>query len=257
MFVRHFQIKSITWNIEILSDRTHNVVGGVGGLQPPCRPGATITDHHDNRHRCSDDGSRTTGCAGGSGGCPSALGPPVRTTGVVALRNANTITGQSERYPLGKERQTAPLSQQPKAYQHQERYHYSERPPCLSTSTLGNSRYSNTGNTDRYPHGSLERYHAAVYSRTPTPSSERYHTLDKKYHLQQNEALEAATQDTCTIERYTPTERHRRNSKSDIYKIRERSSSSDRKERLQRDHHQGRPQYDTNSQYERYLSIII
>lgn len=46
------------------------------------------------------------------------------------------------------------------------------------------------------------RYHpnAATYSRTPTPSSERFHTLDKKYHL---EAVEATPQVTCTLDRYT------------------------------------------------------
>lgn len=45
------------------------------------------------------------------------------------------------------------------------------------------------------------RYHpnAATYSRTPTPSSERFHTLDKKYHL---EAVEATPQVTCTLDRY-------------------------------------------------------
>ncbi|CAG9767180.1 unnamed protein product [Ceutorhynchus assimilis] len=141
-------------------------------------------------------------------------------------------------------------------------YLYNDRTPCSSTPTvpLGNTniRYptsssTTNGGSDRYsPHGSLDRYHhlGATYSRTSTPSSERY--LDKNYHLETVEATAQAT--ACTIDRYTPTERHRRNSKSDVYKIRERSTSSDRKERLQREHLQGRgqQQYDTaNSQYER------
>ncbi|XP_066152035.1 uncharacterized protein, partial [Euwallacea fornicatus] len=258
--------------------RNCNVVGGVGGLQPPSRPGAAITDHHGDRHRCPEDGPRASGCEGGrcaaSGGGGATPVPPTRAPSTATLRSNGGAV--SERYPLGKDRQssvaatTAHHKSQSPGYHHQDRFLYNDR-PASSASTGSTARYSVSSNSsaDRYPHGSLERYHTSTssYPRTPTPSSERFHTLDKKYHM---EAVEAAPQVTCTLDRsgcvmvnpsgstdfvncrYTPTERHRRNSKSDVYKIRERSTSSDRKERIQREHLQGRvSQYDTTSQYER------
>ncbi|KAL1497983.1 hypothetical protein ABEB36_008858 [Hypothenemus hampei] len=205
--------------------------------------------------RCPDDGPRTTNCGGqgcaapGSDGttpCPSAA----RISGAT-LRSSGGSGVVSERYPLGKDRQSSAITTttaQHKSsgyHQHhhqQDRYLFNDRTPCSANTPLGTTvRYQSvSANAERYPHGSLDRYHSSgTFSRTPTPSSsERYHTLDKKYHL---ETVEATSQVACPLDRYTPTERHRRNSKSDVYKIRERSTSSDRnKERTTRDHLQGR-----------------
>lgn len=115
--------------------------------------------------------------------------------------------------------------------------------------------------------GSLDRYHAHStlerYSRTSTPT-ERYHTLstDKErnnlndrytqiekyqsstlenYGDANNDRLGCA-QSICSVERYTPTERHRNVSKTEHHKSKERSCSSDRKEkeRYQRELFQNR-----------------
>ncbi|KAH1015690.1 hypothetical protein HUJ04_007035, partial [Dendroctonus ponderosae] len=212
--------------------------------------------------RCPDDGSRSTGCSGSSCVAPGSGWtqncPATRVAGAAVLRSGGGAV--SERYPLGKDRQssvaatTAQHKAQPPGF-HQDRFHYNERTSCPTPAPLGTTGRFTTPNSsnsgDRYTQGSLDRYHpsSTPYPRTPTPSSERFHMLDKKYHL---EAVETSPQVPCSIDRYTPTERHRRNSKSDVYKIRERSASSDRKERLQREHLQGRvQQYETNSQYER------
>ncbi|XP_050295701.1 uncharacterized protein LOC126735679, partial [Anthonomus grandis grandis] len=268
------------------------VVGVVGGWQPPSRPGAAITDHHGDRHRCPDNGPRAAGCTGGSCAAPGGGGgpaPPSATTRVSGATSTGRVANSSvvgvgpisERYPLGKDaRQTAiasptplhigvgaanitggnggtnPHSKSPSAgYLHQDRLFFNERSsPASPVASLANTnRYSSSSSSgsDRYSHGSLEKYHSSSgpYARTPTPSSERLHSLDKKYYL---EAVETTPQITCTLDRYTPTDRHRRNSKSDAYKIRERSTSSDRKERLQRECLQGRSQYESGgSQYER------
>lgn len=124
--------------------------------------------------------------------------------------------------------------------------------------------------------GSLDRYHAHAtldrYSRTATPT-DRYHTLstDKercpsnsdrytpidKYNPAAMDGFggtadrHASAQNVCSIERYTPTERHRSGSKSDIYKIRDRSASSDRKDRdrHQREQYQNRLDQYINERY--------
>lgn len=63
-------------------------------------------------------------------------------------------------------------------------------------------------------------------------SSHRYHSLvneNEKPYDKYHEADRHNSAQSVSIERYTPTERHRNGKPGDIYKIRERSSSSERK----------------------------
>ncbi|KAJ8953928.1 hypothetical protein NQ318_019168, partial [Aromia moschata] len=174
------------------------------------------------------------------------------------LPSGERYQGVSERYPLGERPQTSVSTDRllPKeilqttahcqgdrqAYQ-PERYSYERS--CQSFP----ERYTPVQNL-----GSLDRYHVHAtmdrYSRTATPT-DRYHTLstdkercvaapaaadryipiEKYSDAATEDARHSSAQSICSIERYTPTERHRSGSKSDIYKIRDRSASSDRKER--------------------------
>ncbi|XP_044252860.1 inactive rhomboid protein 1 isoform X1 [Tribolium madens] len=152
------------------------------------------------------------------------------------LPSGERYQGVSERYPLGERPQTSVSSErlQPAEERTQfqtERYHY-------ATCQRYPERYTPVGSLDRYHTHTVDRY-----SRTSTPT-DRYHTLSDKdktnasdrytpIEKYQGENFSAndrhnSAQSVCSIERYTPTERHRSKS-SDMYKIRERSASSDRK----------------------------
>ncbi|XP_019880936.2 uncharacterized protein LOC109608827 isoform X3 [Aethina tumida] len=200
------------------------------------------------------------------------------------LPSGERYQGVSERFPLGERPQTSVSSERllPKEIlqsaamcqsdKTNDRYHYTERTSCQRYP----ERYTpvqNVGSLDRYhTHATLDRY-----SRTNTPT-DRYHTLssDKdrcggntdrytptdKYHTGAIDSFSStdrhsSAQSVCSIERYTPTERHRSGSKSDIYKIRERSASSDRKaERYQQyQNHYPLEQYDGRFSSERFPPI--
>ncbi|XP_060521627.1 inactive rhomboid protein 1 isoform X2 [Cylas formicarius] len=164
---------------------------------------------------CLADGVR----GGGGGGSDCTTAPVKGGPGCVV----------SERYPLGKKEQF-----QFKDYHRQDRYHLAQ-----SSTRFPSNEWNGLERPQRH-------------SRTPSPSSERYHALDKGREKYQGDAMEstggdvrlgqASTQSACSIERYTPTERHRRGSNAEIYKVREGSSSTDRKEmeRLQREYRQDR-----------------
>ncbi|XP_074027428.1 rhomboid-5 isoform X2 [Leptinotarsa decemlineata] len=196
------------------------------------------------------------------------------------LPSGERYQGVSERFPLGERPQTSVSTDRllPKdalqtsghsqndrsGYQH-ERY---ERSNCQRFP----ERYTpvqNIGSLDRYhTHATLDRY-----SRTTTPT-DRYHTLstDKEkssvnndrytpIDMYQPSATENSSNTTnerivpgqsiCCTERYTPTERHRRGSKAELYKNKERSVSSDRKdwERQQRDQYQNRFEQYVNERF--------
>lgn len=97
---------------------------------------------------------------------------------------------------------------------------------------------------ERYPRTSTptERYHTLSTDKERNNSNDRYTPIEKYQSStmenfgdsSSNDRLPCA-QSICSIERYTPTERHRNVSKTEHYKTKERSCSSDRKEK---DRHQ-------------------
>lgn len=109
--------------------------------------------------------------------------------------------------------------------------------------------------------GSLDRYHGHAtldrYSRTATPT-DRYHTLSTDKERCNGDRYNSANVDGFNGDRHA-SERHRSGSKSEVYKIRDRSASSDRKDREkhQREQYQNRLDQYVNERFnqDRYPNI--
>nr|CAH7764127.1 unnamed protein product [Callosobruchus chinensis] len=161
--------------------------------------------------------------------------------------------GGSERYPLGERPHAAVASGGAQAGP-QDRgqvngYHTTERFSCQRFP----DRYTPVQNL-----GSLDRYHTYTtldrYCRTATPTDIRYHTLSTDKHSTGGRYTPVEKYQGGTTERHrhhhshhqsaqnvcfaASESRRRSGSKQDVYKVRERSSSSDRKDRQDREERQ-------------------